>query len=73
MHDLKFCANLNFLFQEKALFKDRLLAAKKFGFKGIEAGFLYEEDIVEYANLKDSLGLEQVLINSYPGLSFLII
>lgn len=64
---LKFCANLSFMFQESSSLLERYELARKAGFKAVETGFPYDfaSDEVKEAKLKS--GLEQVLINVYPG------
>ena len=66
---LKFAANLSFMFQEEQNLSNRYGAAKEAGFKFVEIGFPYDcgESFETLANAKKAAGLEQVLINSYPG------
>src|SRR5437588_11437694 len=63
---LRLCANLGFLFPELP-FLDRIDAAARAGFAGVEYPSPYEYTVAELrARLKDS-GVAQVLINSWPG------
>lgn len=65
---LKFAANISFLFQrESEHLKDRYILAKQAGFKGVECGYPYDEEMDIIKQEKEKSGLEQVLINSFPG------
>lgn len=64
---LKFCANLSFMFQESSSLLERYELAKKAGFKGVEVGFPYDFTSDQVVDAKKKSGLEQVLINVYPG------
>ena len=80
---MKFSANLSFMFTEhSSLFDrwsdndndnddddnaDRYKAAKAAGFSAVEVAFPYDEDKKALAEMKDSLGLEQVLLNTKVG------
>jgi len=64
---LKFAANITTMFKEHANVLDRYQAAKLAGFKGVEFTFLYELPVEAIVEAKLKSGLEQVLINSYPG------
>jgi hypothetical protein len=64
---LKFAANISMMFQEKGSLAERYSAAKNAGFKFVEAVFPYSESCESLAAAKSASGLEQVLINSYPG------
>ena len=46
---------------------DRYKAAKAAGFSAVEVAFPYDEDKLALAEMKDSLGLEQVLLNTKVG------
>lgn len=63
---LKFCANLSMMFQEVPL-AQRFRAAKEAQFKAVEMAFPYEMSAQDIANIKEESGLEQVLINVFPG------
>lgn len=58
-----------FLEQESLL--QRYDAAKSSGFKGVELWFPYDIPIEEIAKKREESGLEQILINAYPGNVFL--
>ncbi len=60
--ELKFSANLSFLFNEVP-FLDRFEAAKNAGFTAVEYMFPYEFDAHELKARLDVLGLQQVLFN----------
>jgi hydroxypyruvate isomerase len=62
----RFCANLNFLFQEVPLL-DRFEAAAKAGFKGVEIGNPYEASAADIAARLKSTGLTLALINTTAG------
>ena len=58
----KFCANLNFLFQEVP-FLDRFAAAAKAGFKGVEIINPYEASAADLASRARDAGIAVVLVN----------
>jgi hydroxypyruvate isomerase len=60
--ELKFSANLSFLFNEVP-FMDRFEAARNAGFEAVEYMFPYEFDAHELKAKLDALGLKQVLFN----------
>ena len=62
----RFCANLNFLFQEVPLL-ERFDAAAKAGFKAVEIGSPYEASAADVAARLKSAGLTMVLINTTAG------
>src|SRR5688572_27675220 len=62
----RFCANLNFLFQEVPLL-DRIEAAAKAGFKGVEIGNPYEASAADIAARLKGTGLTLALINTTAG------
>lgn len=64
---LKFAANLSTMFTEHASLLDRYQAAKSIGFTAVECQFPYNYTDVELAKVKQEVGVEQVLINSFPG------
>jgi len=65
---LKFSANLNFLFTpESSSLVDRISLAAAAGFKGIEIPDPYEVAPSVLASVQESCGVEQVLLNSWPG------
>lgn len=63
----KFAANLSFMFQESPTLVARYGAAQKAGFKLVEFAFPYAESVEELKKAKEQAGLEQVLINAFPG------
>jgi hydroxypyruvate isomerase len=65
---LKFCANLTTMYTEATSLLDRYSLAKASGFKGVECAFPYDYSKEDLAEVKDKLGLEQVLINTDPGI-----
>lgn len=62
----RFCANLNFLFQEVPLL-ERFEAAAKAGFKGVEIGNPYEASATDIAARIKGNGLTLALINTTAG------
>jgi len=62
----KFAANLSMLYPEHE-FLDRIAAAARDGFKGVEFLFPYEHPADELAARLGDAGLEQVLFNAPPG------
>ena len=62
----RFSANLMFLFQEYD-FLDRIDAAARVGFTGVEHQFPYDTPVQEIINRLDSTNLEMVLINAPAG------
>ncbi len=62
----QFAANLSFLYTELP-FLDRFEAAAQDGFKGVECLFPYEWPAAEVQARLQAHGLQQVLINAYPG------
>jgi len=68
MSGLKFSGNLTMLFvKESAELLGRYPLAAKAGFKAVETPFPYEATPEDLAQVLESLGLEQVLINTDPG------
>ena len=65
---LKFAANLDFMFtREVSSLVDRIKLAAAAGFKGIEIPDPYEITPSTLASAKETAGVEQVLMNSWPG------
>jgi len=65
---LKFSANLHFMFSREASgLVDRISLAAAAGFKGIEIPFPYEITPSVLASARETSGVEQVLMNSWPG------
>lgn len=64
----KFSANLSFMFQrESSDLLERYWLAKNAGFKGVEVAFPYDIDKDALAEIKKKSGVEQILLNAYPG------
>ncbi|KAL1122047.1 hypothetical protein AAG570_003453 [Ranatra chinensis] len=61
---LRFCANLNFMFQESSSLLERYSLAKKAGFSAVECATPYDHRLDEILAAKEKAGVEQVLINS---------
>ena len=67
---LKFCANLTTMYvKETSSLLERYSLAKSFGFTAVECAFPYDIPIEKLKQAKESNGLEQVLINTFPGSS----
>jgi len=64
---MKFSANLSFLFPEFASLEERYQAASYAGFRGVEVAFPYSVPASRLKEIKESVGLEQVLLNTEPG------
>lgn len=64
---LKFCANLSFMFPESTPLLERYALAKKCGFSAVECAFPYDFPVNEVQEAKEKAGVEQILINVYPG------
>ncbi|CAL8114208.1 unnamed protein product [Orchesella dallaii] len=67
MNKLKFCANISMMFLEHESLLQRYDSAKRFGFKGVELWFPYDIPLKEIVQKREEVGVEQILINSYPG------
>ena len=68
---LNFCANLSFMFQsETSDLLERYRLAKNAGFKAVEVAFPYDilEEVLK--EVKERTGLEQVLLNTFPGKNY---
>lgn len=63
---LKFAANLSFLYQDLP-FLDRIAAAAKDGFEGVEYLFPYDFSATEIKQRLVDNGIEQALFNAPPG------
>lgn len=63
----RFCANLTMMFGEASSLLERYQLAKTAGFAAVECAFPYDTPKEDLAKVKSSLGLEQVLINTFPG------
>jgi hydroxypyruvate isomerase len=65
---MKFAANLGFLFtREASNLIDRISLAASSGFQGVEFGYPYDVDAEKLAGAIKAAGIEQVLLNSWPG------
>jgi len=63
----KLSANISMLFHEAGPLVNRYAAAKEAGFEGVEAGFIYDVPAEELAAAREAAGIQQTLINGYPG------
>lgn len=63
---LKFAANISTMFTQSPLLT-RYRLAQSLGFKAVECQFPYDVGVDNIRSEKETCGLEQVLINSYPG------
>jgi hydroxypyruvate isomerase len=65
---MKFAANLGFLFVRESLnLVDRIKLAGAAGFRGVEFPYPYDIPASTLAAVNKDAGVEQVLINSWPG------
>ncbi|XP_049783206.1 putative hydroxypyruvate isomerase [Schistocerca cancellata] len=64
---LRVCANLSFMFQETTSLIERYALAKEAGFRAVECAFPYEYPLEEVISAKESAGVDQILINVFPG------
>jgi len=64
---LKFCANLSFMFQESTSLLERYHLARQCGFQAVECAFPYSFPVEEVKRVKETEGVEQVLLNVNPG------
>ncbi|XP_047101930.1 putative hydroxypyruvate isomerase isoform X2 [Schistocerca piceifrons] len=64
---LRVCANLSFMFQETTSLIERYALAKEAGFRAVECAFPYEYSLEEVISAKESAGVDQILINVFPG------
>ena len=64
---LKYSANLSMLFKELPDLVARYTAAKAAGFSAVEVSFPYNIPVEKLVEVKEREGLEQVLVNSFPG------
>lgn len=56
------------MFQESGSLLERYELARQAGFKAVECAFPYDYAPQEIAQAKTKAGVQQVLINSYPGI-----
>lgn len=64
---LKFASNISFMFKEAGDIPLRYAAAKKAGFSAVESGFPVGFTVDEIKKAQESSGIQQVLLNIYPG------
>ncbi|KAH9515279.1 hypothetical protein Btru_014050 [Bulinus truncatus] len=64
---LKFAANISMLFQEIPTLEERYSAAKDAKFNYVELTFPYNEPLEKLKAAREKAGVEQVLINAFPG------
>ena len=64
---LSFCANLSFMYNESDDLLERYQLAASDGFKAVECAFPYSFPMCDVVQAKTRAGVEQVLINSFPG------
>jgi hydroxypyruvate isomerase len=65
---LNFSANLSFMFTtETKSLVDRYALAKEAGFRAVECAYPYDYAIADLVEAKTRSGLQQVLINTWPG------
>ena len=67
---LKFASNLSFMFKEVGDVPLRYAAAKKAGFKAVESAFPVGFTAEEVKKAQESAGVEQILLNIYPGKAY---
>lgn len=64
---LKFAANVSMIFTEQNDLLQRYRSAKEAGFKGVECVFPYDVPADQLSKVREQLGIEQTLINTYMG------
>lgn len=65
--NLKFCANLSFMYQEAEYLIERYSLASKSGFSAVECAFPYSESLERVVQAKIDANLQQILINAPRG------
>lgn len=65
--NLKFCANLSFMYQEASCLLDRYSLAAKSGFTFVECAFPYSESLEKIVQAKTDANVQQILINAPRG------
>eukprot|EP00794_Sanderia_malayensis_P008024 gene8024-8883_t len=68
---LKFAANLSFLFQDVQRLPNRYIEAKKAGFLGVECADPYSYAIDQLVQAKRDANVEQILITSFRAVEIL--
>lgn len=64
---IKFSANITMMFCEVPTLAERYGAAKAAGFKYVESAFPYFEPLESLRDAKEKAGVEQIVINTWPG------
>lgn len=64
---IKFSANITMMFSELPILAERYGAAKAAGFKYVESAFPYFEPLESLRDAKEKAGVEQIVINTWPG------
>uniref|UniRef100_A0A3P9KA79 Putative hydroxypyruvate isomerase n=1 Tax=Oryzias latipes TaxID=8090 RepID=A0A3P9KA79_ORYLA len=67
MAPLKFCANVSWIFAELPDLSRRIQAAAAAGFQAVEAAWILDSNLQELQRVKESAGVELVLLNTPPG------
>lgn len=65
--NLKFCANLSFMYQEANNLLERYSLASKSGFSAVECAFPYSHSLEEIIQAKSNANVRQILINAPRG------
>nr|BAH71636.1 ACYPI006551 [Acyrthosiphon pisum] len=65
--NLKFCANLSFMYQETNCLLERYSLAAKSGFTSVECAFPYSETLEKLVQAKTNANVQQILINAPRG------
>lgn len=65
--NLKFCANLSFMYQETNNLLERYSLAAKSGFSSVECAFPYSDPLEKLVQAKNEANVQQILINSPRG------
>lgn len=65
--NLKFCANLSFMYQEANNLLERYNLASKSGFSAVECAFPYSHSLEEIIEAKSNANVQQILINAPRG------
>lgn len=65
--NLKFCANLSFMYQEANHLLERYSLAAKSGFSSVECAFPYSDSLEKVVQAKSNANVQQILINAPRG------
>ncbi|VVC33292.1 Hydroxypyruvate isomerase-like,Xylose isomerase-like, TIM barrel domain [Cinara cedri] len=65
--NLKFCANLSFMYQETSSLLERYSLAAKSGFSSVECAFPYSDSLDKLVQAKTDANVQQILINVPRG------